>query len=573
MDSARENLEGAKALSKSASETLSKAEQRAAAARRGLDDARRELERAEADLQRARNESDAAEIQLKRAEEEHARRSERERKTKSEEKREATCEARSEVKRAQPAVRDVSPLLFDGDGRRLPFDLPYIGPVSISTSVVHGRGLVASRDVEAGECLFITRPILSAAVSSCRERFNRHPRCTSKCEPSYAEEVERFAEKGLLDGLSCLQERILGDEELQTGENLDRARRMLSAFRAQMSSSDTAPAVSEMDVLLATGDRPISFDTSRDYIEEEEALSIIRRNAFGPDFHNFDAIARRWTQTWPQEECCYNRILSVYPLAAMINHSCCPNAVRVFGTVPKSERGTTAIDEECTGDDVMIVHASTKISRGDEIVWSYIPPCGPVEQRRQMLKKYGFVCECDRCAKELEVAGRLIPTLEALDDRKTLIERLELALSSSGIPNECQRLLRVGYSTMYIDYFNATLRSMPKSDRGKVSDLLKLATQLHFSFVQCNKACTEHISILHLCYELVSITHMNARDGGERTKTTNQIRFWTEQLKRAHMVRYGELGQNLELVRKAMKHTQLVLRSDDGFFRVGCKFI
>lgn len=572
MEPTREKLESAKALSKSTSEALSKAEQRASAARLRFDEARLELERAEADLQRVENESTAAEVQLKSAEEEHSRRLAQVRNIKSEKEREATSESRGKDRRAQPAVRDVSPLLFDDDGRRLPFSLPYIGPISISTSVVHGRGLVASRDIEAGECLFITRPVLSANVPQSRECFNRHSRCPTRYEPSYAGELEGYAEDTLLDELTCLS-NILEDEELQTSENLDMARRIFGAFRAQMSSSDSAPAVHEMDVLLATGDHPVNLDTSEHYIEDEEALGIIRRNAFGPDFHNFDAIARRWTQTWPQEECFYNRILGVYPLAAMINHSCCPNAIRVFGTVPKSEIGTTVIDEECTGKDVMIVHASTKISRGEEIVWSYIPPCGPVQRRRHMLKKYGFVCECTRCAKELEVADKLIPTLETPDDQKPLIERIELALSNSGMPNECQRLLRVGYSTMYIDYFNAALRNMPNKNERGVSDLLKLATQLHFSFVQCNNACTEHISILHLCYELVSITHMNAKDGGERTKTTNLIRFWTEQLKRAHMVRYGELGHNLELVRKAMKHTQLVLRSDGGFFRVGCKFI
>ena len=571
MDSSKKTLESAKALSKATSEALSRADQRAAAARRRFDDARLELERAETDLQRAQDESAAAERRLKKAEEEHSRRLEHSRNTKREEKRDKkTCESRGEAKRAQQAVRDVSPLLFDDGGGRLPFDLPYIGPISISTSVVHGRGLVASRDIEAGECLFITRPVLSANVPQSRECFNRLSRCPTRYEPSYAAEVEGYAEDTLLDELRCLS-NILDDEELQTNENLDRARRILGAFRALMSSSDSAPAVSEMDVLLATGDLPFSLDTNEHYIEDEEALGIIRMNAFGPDFHNFDAIARRWTQTWLQEECFYSRMLGVYPLAAMINHSCCPNAIRVFGTVPKSEIGTAVIDEECTGNDVMIVHASTKIPNGEEIVWSYIPPCAPVEQRRHQLKKYGFVCQCNRCVKEMEVE-KLIPTLEALDQR-ALIGGIELALSKSGMPNECQRLLRVGYSTMYIEYFNAALRNMSnQNDRG-VSDLLKLATQLHFSFVQCNNACTEHISILHLCYELVSITHMNAKNGHERTKTTNQIRFWTEQLKRAHMVRYGELGQNLELVRKAMKHTQLVLRSDDGFFRVGCKFI
>ena len=58
-------------------------------------------------------------------------------------------------------LNDVSPLLLNHaapkDGR-LPFALPYIGPISLvqnQQSVVHGRGLIVTRDVSAGECLFV----------------------------------------------------------------------------------------------------------------------------------------------------------------------------------------------------------------------------------------------------------------------------------------------------------------------------------------------------------------------------------------------------------------------------------
>ncbi len=47
---------------------------------------------------------------------------------------------------------------------------------------------------------------------------------------------------------------------------------------------------------------------------------------------------------------------------------------------------------------------------------------------------------------------------------------------------------------------------------------------------------------------------------------TSQVRFWTDQLKIAHMIRYGELGEDLEKVRDAMKHSKMVVRNQDGWY-------
>ena len=49
--------------------------------------------------------------------------------------------------------------------------------------------------------------------------------------------------------------------------------------------------------------------------------------------------------------------------------------------------------------------------------------------------------------------------------------------------------------------------------------------------------------VLHLCYELA------ARQADAQAK----VRFWTEQLKRAHMLRYGNLGQEIDFVRRVLQ--------------------
>jgi hypothetical protein len=126
---------------------------------------------------------------------------------------------------------------------------------------------------------------------------------------------------------------------------------------------------------------------------------------------------------------------------------------------------------------------------------------------------------------------------------------------------------------LYIDSFNAP-HSL-ENDEG-IGHKLLIATQLHFSFVSCNNASTEHLSILHLCYDLSSQLRTIAEKGNDPNviaRATSQVHFWTDQLKRAHMIRYGELGEDLENVRDAMMHSKSVLRNLDGWYLTKDLFI
>jgi hypothetical protein len=51
------------------------------------------------------------------------------------------------------------------------------------------------------------------------------------------------------------------------------------------------------------------------------------------------------------------------------------------------------------------------------------------------------------------------------------------------------------------------------------------------------------------------------------------IRFWTDQLKRAILVRYGSVGNDIHVVRRLLQHTRTVLRNPNGMDRVEEKFI
>ena len=489
-------------------------------------------------------------------------------------------------------LNDTSPLLLSNaapkDGT-LPFTLPYIGPVSLAQqqqqSVVHGRGLIVTRDVFAGECLFVIPAVAAAQIDTVYDRFLNEDEEdydgiddvieTSSTNEKDGPHLESIAEDMLIEKIESLID-IIDDEDCACAKEVlwARAHSLLDAFVSQMSSDEvpsTATAAELMKILLLDNTTTTEIDTK--VLGRETILKIIRRNAFGPDFHNYDAIATCWNTTLDGKKC-YDRILGVYPLAAMINHSCSPNAVRVFGRIPDSTSCNPRGSEACNqiqGKEVMIVHANKSIAKGEEIAWSYIPPSNPLGERREaLLSKYGFTCNCLRCIQEEKAltTNPLITPVDHVPGNEASMRDTIQTIEQNPSCNE----IRVSYVPLYLEYFNTALATR-SGDNDKIDDILKLATRLHFSFVECNNACTEHLSVLHMCYELVAgVVHTNALKHNPEG-AMSQVRYWTEQLKKTVMIRYGSLRENVENVRELMKHSRLVLRKKDGWYSVNDKFI
>ena len=487
-------------------------------------------------------------------------------------------------------LNDVSPLLLDSAvtaDDKLPFELPYVGPISLvqqPQSVVHGRGLVATRDVTAGECLFVIPAVASASIDKIYEQFldddgedyddidddiestNNESSFVKKDGPH----LESIAEAVLIEQIHSLNDILDNEESAGNKETISQACNLLHAFVSQMSSNEVPSTTSNeelMNILLLLNCNTNMDTTDRKKLDTDTIRNTIRRNAFGPDFHNYDTIATCWN-TNPDGKKCYNRLLGAYPLSAMINHSCSPNAVRIFGRISNCSSENSELYDQIHGREVMIVHANKSIAKGSEITWSYIPPSNVLHERRESLMiKYGFNCNCTRCIQEEKalIDNPLTTICDYLPGNEGSMLNMIDTIERHPFCNE----IRVSYATLYLEYFNVALL---RSDLGKINDVLKLATRLHFSFVACNNACTEHLSVLHMCYELAGVLHTNALkhkpDGA-----ISQVRFWTEQLKKTHLVRYGNLGENVDNVRALMKHSRLVLRKKEGWYSVNDKFI
>jgi hypothetical protein len=131
--------------------------------------------------------------------------------------------------------------------------------------------------------------------------------------------------------------------------------------------------------------------------------------------------------------------------------------------------------------------------------------------------------------------------------------------------------LKLGYAQLYMRYFNEALLLLESSssvdEKDKVrATILKEATELHNAFCMIHKSCTEHISLLHLCYELSATMSTSAKTKTSTTATTTH--YWTEQLKDVHISRYSNevINNDVNILRTLLKHTRVVLRTKDGWF-------
>lgn len=421
--------------------------------------------------------------------------------------------------------QDVSNILFNNSTCKIRRIEPFVGPIRVVSSsfgedvnneqklaVVHGRGVVATRNIQAGELLFATSPSIQANVDKVKELWK------SRFNDDHSTE-----RRGLLE--ACTEE-VLVQAMLAEASN-----DVVASFMCLVGTSSSGTLdVPSLDVLNVqngasihhAGGKERSTPTTRD-----DLLRVIRHNAFGPDgLQSYDHVERIWRSECEQggfgenDDYLPPRLLGIYPLAAMLNHSCVANAVRVYA------------------GDIMLVHASSDIAQGQEIVWSYLPPTWSHDQRVQTLQNlHGFVCKCTRCVAEQEAYNNtsenlLASKLKTIDDvnrtfatsrstsssqnkqdnQKQLFSAIALLendiLRDTSLSNEMRRYLRVGYTQVYIRHLNTELAclstmynntsssSTAADDANKRrEELLMLCMQLHFSFCACHHASTEHLSV------------------------------------------------------------------------------
>lgn len=90
---------------------------------------------------------------------------------------------------------------------------------------------------------------------------------------------------------------------------------------------------------------------------------------------------------------CYG--FGLFPLAAVMNHSCCPNAVVRF-----DEGNFTACVSSLADNTHSNTNTGSFIPAESELVHSYIDNDTDLQSRTHELRAYGFQCDCQKCISE-----------------------------------------------------------------------------------------------------------------------------------------------------------------------------
>lgn len=223
-------------------------------------------------------------------------------------------------------------------------------------------------------------------------------------------------------------------EQLQAKEEQD------EATFPQTTSPQTV-IHSRIQHLTSLSQYPFTLDPTEDSIIQEAATAILW---FQQDQHTKDNTKK--VQSLPEIQTELQDLLrifrvnnfgitdelhkviasAVYPLGALLNHSCSPNCLLRYQFAPNQP-------------PILEIVASRPIDKGEELTHSYVELVQPRLVRQERLKSnYGFNCRCTRCIT------------------------LQEGSSSSDMPKDSMQLQDAKQVQIFLDYFNPCYPSHQK---------------------------------------------------------------------------------------------------------------
>ncbi len=240
----------------------------------------------------------------------------------------------------------------------------FAGSVEIRSSPSGSRGLHVTRNVEAGELLFVSK---SLSVASTKDA-----------------EIENVS----MIGFNLVNDLLRDETKVFNTTKLIHLCIDNPAFYSTVCALyDGNPPSSPSQPPLGT------VDTEKQVIEQLGVVvdvdvgrleRIITFNSFGdPPFRSCISSGDPAEAGESSVSLKKNKLTSLFYLSSFCNHSCIPNATRaLFG-------------------DVMVVRALLPLSQGDEITLGYISPEISTDERQKSLKQsFGFQCNCWYCREE-----------------------------------------------------------------------------------------------------------------------------------------------------------------------------
>lgn len=223
----------------------------------------------------------------------------------------------------------------------------YTGPVQIKRSELSGRGLFATKNIDAGTLLLVTKAIATERGILSSEDSGENAQLVM---------WKNFVDKVVDSATKCERTHHL-ISTLSSGEDEDKLEAPeMSLFRPE------AEWIGELNEKLDKV-RILSVLDVNSLVEDSVSAKVFGRNS---DYYG----------------------VGLWILASFINHSCNPNARRLH-----------------VGDH-MLVHASRDVKAGEEITFAYFDVLSPLSKRKEMSETWGFHCSCRRCKFEEEMCSK-----------------------------------------------------------------------------------------------------------------------------------------------------------------------
>lgn len=246
---------------------------------------------------------------------------------------------------------DLSDWVVNGFRGNPPELAEYVGPVQIKKSDISGRGLFATKNVDAGTLLFVTKAV--------------------------ATERGILPDQDLGENAQLVMWKSFIEKVMESITRCPRTRRLVTTLSSGEDENDLeVPEMSLFRPETATED--ISNDNPYSHLGKKRILSTLDVNSLVEDAVSAKVLGKNSDY--------YG--IGLWVLASFINHSCIPNARRLH-----------------VGDHVM-VHASRDLKAGEEITLPYFDVLSPLNKRREISKTWDFDCNCKRCKFEDQLCSK-----------------------------------------------------------------------------------------------------------------------------------------------------------------------
>ncbi|XP_059655043.1 methyltransferase FGSG_00040 [Cornus florida] len=245
---------------------------------------------------------------------------------------------------------DLSDWIVNGFPGKSPELAEYIGPVEIKKSEISGRGIFATKNIESGTLLLVTKAI--ATERGILPQSNND---------ELAENVQLVMWKNFID------------EVVKSATKCPKTHHLISTL--SMGEDEDGLEVPHISLYRPEGEE---ISISDENFDTSKVLSILDVNSLVEDAISAKVLGKNSG---------YHGV-GLWVLASFINHSCNPSARRLH-----------------VGDYVM-VHASRDVKAGEEITFAYFDVLSPLNVRNGMAKNWGFRCNCKRCKFEEGTCSR-----------------------------------------------------------------------------------------------------------------------------------------------------------------------